>query len=284
MIKPEWLKVRPPTGTRFQVLHRALHDQGLNTVCQSANCPNVGECWSRGTATLMIMGSVCTRHCRFCAVEKGSVGEALDPSEPERIAMAVEKIGLKHVVLTSVSRDDLIDGGAGHFAECIMALKQLRENIIIEALIPDFSGDISCLEKIIDADPDIMGHNIETTREFQSLARDRRAGYSLSLEVLGNIKKICPSIRTKSSIMLGLGETEEMLMNTLHDLRNEGVDIITLGQYLRPTIHHLEVKEYLPPEKFAYYKKKAEDMGFLSVVSGPLVRSSYSSGINVGGL
>ena len=276
MIKPGWLTVRPPTGTTFQVLRRALHDQGLNTVCQSANCPNVGDCWSRGTATIMIMGSVCTRNCRFCAVEKGKVGEALDPSEPERIAIAIEKVGLKHVVLTSVDRDDLIDGGAGHFADCITALKQLRENIIIEALIPDFSGNTRCLEKIIDANPDIIGHNIETTREFQALARDRRAGYNLSLEVLGKIKNICPSIRTKSSIMLGLGETEEMVINTLHDLRNVGVDMITLGQYLRPTIHHLEVKEFLPPEKFADYKTKAMDLGFLSVVSGPLVRSSYN--------
>src|SRR5659263_300399 len=276
MIKPGWLIVRPPTGTKFQVLRRALHDQGLNTVCQSANCPNVGDCWSRGTATIMIMGSVCTRNCRFCAVKKGKVGEALDPSEPERIAIAIKKVGLKHVVLTSVDRDDLIDGGAGHFADCIKALKQLRENIIIEALIPDFSGNTQCLKKIIDANPDIIGHNIETTREFQALARDRRAGYNLSLEVLGKIKKICPSIRTKSSLMLGLGETEEMVINTLHDLRNVGVDMITLGQYLRPTIHHLEAKMYLPPDKFSEYKKKAMDLGFLSVVSGPLVRSSYN--------
>ena len=275
MIKPRWLTVRPPTGTKFHVLLRALHDNGLNTVCQSANCPNVGECWSSGRATIMIMGSVCTRNCRFCAVEKGKVGEDLDPSEPERIATAVKKIGLKHIVLTSVDRDDLVDGGAGHFADCIMALEQLSENIVIEALIPDFSGNTRCLEKIIDAGPDIIGHNIETTREFQALARDRRAGYDLSLEVLGNIKKICPSIRTKSSLMLGLGETEEMVMNTLHDLRNVGVDMITLGQYLRPTIHHMEVKAYLPPEKFSEYKKKAKDLGFLSVVSGPLVRSSY---------
>ncbi len=275
MIKPRWLTVRPPTGVKFQALQKALSDHGLNTVCQSANCPNVGECWSRGTATFMIMGSVCSRNCRFCAVKKGSIGEPLDASEPERIAAAVEKIGLKHVILTSVDRDDLIDGGAGHFAKCIRAIKGLNMNLSIEALIPDFQGDIRCLEKIVRVSPDIIAHNIETTEEFQTLVRDRRAGYSLSLEVLKNIKQMSSSIYTKSSLMLGLGETEEMIMRTMHDLKNAGVDIITLGQYLRPTKYQLEVKEYLHPEHFAYYKRKAKDMGFLLVVSGPLVRSSY---------
>jgi len=275
MIKPRWLKVRPPTGVKFQALQKALLDHGLNTVCQSADCPNVGECWSRGTATFMIMGSICTRNCRFCAVEKGREGEPLDPIEPESIAAAVNETELKHVVLTSVDRDDLKDGGAEHFADCIRALKCLESNISIEALIPDFQGDVLCLEKIIEAGPDIIGHNIETTEEFQALVRDRRAGYRLSLEVLELIKKKSSSILTKSSLMLGLGETEEMILKTIRDLRNARVDIITIGQYLRPTHHHLEVKEFLPPEKFRYYEKKAQDMGFLSVVSGPLVRSSY---------
>lgn len=276
MIKPRWLTVRPPSGQKFQALQKALHDHGLNTVCRSANCPNVGECWSRGTATFMIMGSVCSRNCRFCAVKKGSIGEPLDPSEPERIAAAIEKIELKHVILTSVDRDDLIDGGAGHFANCIRAIKGLNMNISIEALIPDFKGDIRCLEKIVRVSPDIIAHNIETTEEFQTLVRDRRAGYSLSLEVLTHIKQMSSSIYTKSSLMLGLGETEEMILRTMHDLKNAGVDIITLGQYLRPTKYQLEVKEYLHPENFAYYKKKAQELGFLLVVSGPLVRSSYN--------
>ena len=275
MIKPRWLKVRPPTGVKFQALQKALLDHGLNTVCQSADCPNVGECWSRGTATFMIMGSICTRNCRFCAVKKGRKGEPLNPLEPEKIAEAVKETELKHVVLTSVDRDDLKDGGAEHFADCIRALKCLESNISIEALIPDFQGDVLCLEKIIEAGPDIIGHNIETTEEFQALVRDRRAGYRLSLEVLELIKKKSSSILTKSSLMLGLGETEEMILKTIRDLRNARVDIITIGQYLRPTHHHLEVKEFLPPEKFRYYEKKAQDMGFLSVVSGPLVRSSY---------
>lgn len=275
MTKPLWLKVRPPTGMKFQRLQKALHDNGLNTVCQSANCPNVGDCWSRGTATFMIMGSICTRNCRFCAVKKGRVGELLDPLEPEMIAAAVKETELKHVVLTSVDRDDLKDGGARHFADCIKALKQPYMDISIEALIPDFRGDTMCLQKIIDSGPDIVAHNIETTEELQGKVRDRRAGYRVSIELLGFIKKKSPSIHTKSSLMLGFGETEDMILRTLSDLKNAGVDFITIGQYLRPTIHHLEVKEYLPPEMFEFYKNKAQEMGFLSVVSGPLVRSSY---------
>lgn len=275
MIKPLWLKVRPPTGIKFQRLKKKLNDSGLNTVCQSADCPNIGDCWTRGNATFMIMGSVCTRNCRFCAVKKGKEGEPLDPLEPEKIAIAVKETDLKHVVLTSVDRDDLIDGGAGHFVDCIRALKQPGMNISIEALIPDFQGDTMCLQKMIDTSPDIIAHNIETTEELQGKVRDRRAGYRLSLEVLEFIKKKSPSIYTKSSLMLGFGETEDMVLRTLSDLKNAGVDIITIGQYLRPTLHHLEVKEYLPPEVFEFYKKKAQEMGFLAVVSGPLVRSSY---------
>jgi lipoic acid synthetase len=276
MTKPLWLKVRHPTGMKFQKLQKALHDNGLNTVCRSANCPNIGDCWSRGTATFMILGSICTRNCRFCAVKKGREGEPLDPLEPERIAALVKETELNHVVLTSVDRDDLKDGGAGHFADCIRALKCLDRNITTEALIPDFQGDVLCLQKIIEACPDIIAHNIETTEEIQALVRDRRAGYRLSLDVLEHIKLKSSSIQTKSSLMLGLGETEDMILRTLCDLKNAGVDIITMGQYLRPTHQHLEVKEYLSPEKFQYYKKKAQDMGFLSVISGPLVRSSYN--------
>ncbi len=275
MTKPGWLKTRPPTGSRFYALKKVLEELNLNTVCAGAKCPNIGECWSRGTATFMIMGSICTRNCRFCAVKKGRLGEPLDPSEPERIAQAAKTIGLKYVVLTSVDRDDLADGGAWHFANCIASIKSLDNNIIVEALIPDFRGDSQCLSKIIDAHPDIIGHNIETAREFQATVRDRKAGYSLSLEVLKKAKQMSSSICTKTSLMLGFGETEEMLLKTMDDLRNAGVDILTLGQYLRPTMMHMEVKEYISPEKFAYYKNRAEEKGFLSVVSGPLVRSSF---------
>ncbi|MCX9011081.1 MAG: lipoyl synthase [Candidatus Methanoperedens sp.] len=275
MVKPGWLKIRPPAGAKFLALERTLHEHGLYTVCTGARCPNVGECWSRGTATFMIMGSTCTRNCRFCAVEKGKHGEPLDPSEPARIAQAVEEMGLKYVVLTSVDRDDLPDGGAKHFANCIGTVKSTGDGITVEALIPDFQGDIDCLRKVIAARPDVVGHNIETVEEFQAIARDRRAGYRLSLEVLRNIKLLSSSTRTKSSLMLGLGETEELVLKTMDDLKKAGVDIITLGQYLRPTARQLEVKEYIPPGKFAYYREMGEKMGFLSVVSGPLVRSSY---------
>ncbi len=275
MTKPGWLKTKPPSGAKFLALKKITEELKLNTVCTGARCPNMGECWSKGTATFMILGSVCTRNCRFCAVKKGNEGEPLDSSEPARVAQAVEKMGLKYVVLTSVDRDDLDDGGAGHFASCIKTIKSLDNSIMVEALIPDFHGDEACLQKITEVHPDVVGHNIETVEGLQALVRDRRAGYNLSLEVLRKAKQISSSIYTKSSIMLGLGETGKMVLKTMGDLRTAGVDIITLGQYLRPSVMQLEVKEYISPEKFDYYKKKAEELGFLSVQSGPLVRSSY---------
>lgn len=275
MAKPEWLKTKPPVGTKVQALNEALHEYNLNTICTGSRCPNLGDCWSRGAAAFTIMGNICTRNCRFCAVKKGKKGEPLDPSEPLRIAEAVRKLSLRYVALTSVDRDDIIDGGAGHFAECIKAIKNMDNHIIVESLIPDFHGDAECLLKIIRANPDVIGHNIEVVKEFQVLARDKRAGYGLSLEVLKKLKQMSYSAYIKSSLMLGLGETEEMVLSAMDDLRNAGVEILTLGQYLRPSKKHLEVKEYISPEKFAYYKKKAENMGFISVQSGPLVRSSY---------
>ncbi len=257
------------------MLRRELLLHNLNTVCEGARCPNVGECWSRGTATFMILGTVCTRNCMFCAVEKGKRGEPPDLSEPARIADAVKRTGLRYVVLTSVDRDDLPGGGAEHFADCVRAIKNLDNNITVETLIPDFLGDMGSLEKIVEAHPDVVGHNIETTEEFQAIARDRRAGYRISLGVLRHLKQLSSSIYTKSSLMLGFGETEEMVLKAMHDLRDAKVDIITLGQYLRPSPGQLEVREYLPPDKFEYYREKAIDMGFLCAVSGPLVRSSY---------
>jgi lipoic acid synthetase len=281
MTKPGWLKTRPPSGAKFLGLKKIIEELKLNTVCTGARCPNMGECWTRGTATFMILGSVCTRNCKFCAVKKGKIGEPPDPSEPARVAQAVEKMGLKYAVLTSVDRDDLADGGAGHFASCIKAIKSLGDNIMVEALIPDFQGDEECLQKIIEAHPDVIGHNIETVEELQAYVRDGKAGYKLSLEVLKKIKQISSSINTKSSLMLGLGETEDMVMKTMDDLRSAGVSILTLGQYLRPTRMQLEVKDYIPPEKFAYYKVRACEKGFISVISGPLIRSSYMSyGVN----
>jgi len=229
MIKPGWLKTRPPSGEKFLHLKKIIEDLKLNTVCTGARCPNMGECWSRGTATFMILGSVCTRNCRFCAVKKGKEGEPPDLSEPARVAQAVKNMGLKYAVLTSVDRDDLVDGGAGHFASCINAIKSPGDNIMVEALIPDFNCDEGSLQKITDAHPDVVGHNIETVEEFQAHLRDKRAGYDQSLEVLRKVKQMSYSILTKSSIMLGLGETEGMVLKTMDDLRNAGVDIITLA-------------------------------------------------------
>jgi lipoic acid synthetase len=275
MTKPGWLKTKPPSGAKFLALKKTIEELKLNTVCTGARCPNMGECWSRGTATFMILGSICTRNCRFCAVKKGNEGEPLDPKEPERIALAVEKMGLKYVVLTSVDRDDLPDGGAEHFTHCIEAIKSLDDSIIVEALIPDFQGNEVCLQKITDAHPDVVGHNIETVGEFQAHVRDRRADYTLSMEVLKKVKQLSSSIYTKSSLMLGFGETEEMIFKTMDDLKSAGVSMLTLGQYLRPTGRQLEVKEYIPPGKFEYYKQKGREKGFISVMSGPFVRSSY---------
>lgn len=278
--KPDWLKIRPPSGAKFKGLKKILEDLKLNTVCTGARCPNMGECWRNGTATFMLLGSICTRNCRFCAVNKGKEGEPVDISEPERIAQAVKKLGLKYVVLTSVDRDDLSDGGAKHFAHCIKAIKSLDENIIVEALIPDFQGDEMCLRKIMDANPEVVGHNIETVEELQAHVRDRRAGYILSLEVLKKVKQLSSSISTKSSLMLGLGETEDMILKTMDDLKSAGVSMLTLGQYLRPSTMQLEVKDYISPEKFAYYQKRAFEKGFISVMSGPFVRSSYLAGFS----
>lgn len=274
-MKPPWLKTRPPAGMKFWALDRVIQEYRLNTVCTGSRCPNAGECWSNGSAAFMILGSICTRNCRFCAVKKGRKGEPLDTSEPLRIAEAVKKLGLRYVALTSVDRDDLEDGGAGQFANCVKAIKNLNTNAIVELLIPDFQGNAESLRKVAEAGADIIGHNIEAVKEFQALARDRRAGYVLSLEVLRKLKQMS-SACIKSSFMLGFGETEEMVMAAMDDLRSAGVEMLALGQYLRPSTKHLEVKEYIPPERFAYYKKIAEEKGFLSVVSGPLVRSSYT--------
>ncbi len=268
-------KIRSSAGAKFQAFSNVLEDFGLNTVCTGSKCPNLWECWNRGVTAFMIMGSTCTRRCKFCAVKKGRKGEPLDPSEPLRVAEAAKNLGLRYVALTSVDRDDLEDGGAEHFANCIKAIRNKNNNVIIEVLIPDFQGDETHIRKIIEAMPDVAGHNIETVKEFQAVVRDRRAGYDLSLEVLRNLKRMSSSAYIKSSLMLGLGETEEMVLRTMDDLKNAGVEILTLGQYLRPSEKHLEVREYLSPEKFSYYRRKAEEKGFLLVVSGPLVRSSY---------
>jgi len=277
--KPDWIKIKLSFNDKFVKVRKTLKIKKLHTVCEEALCPNINECWGEGTATIMIMGDVCTRACRFCNVKTGNPGGYLDPEEPYRVAEAVKEWGLKYVVLTSVDRDDLPDGGAYHFAKTIGAIKSLDSSILVEPLIPDFQGNINSLKIVLDANPDVLAHNVETVERLSPVVRDKRADYSLSLKVLENSKKLRPDIYTKSSIMVGLGEKEEEVIKTLKDLRNVGVDIVTIGQYLRPSSHKkfLEVKEYVHPEKFEYYKKIALEMGFLYCASGPFVRSSYKA-------
>ena len=276
--KPEWLRVRPPAGENYAHLKSLLRSLDLHTVCEEAHCPNVGECWGGGTATIMLLGDVCTRGCRFCAVRSGNPHGLVDPDEPRKVAVAIADLSLTYVVLTSVDRDDLPDGGAAHFASTIREIKQRNPEILVEALIPDFQGDMEAVRCVVDAGPDVLDHNLETVRRLQTAARDRRAGYDQSLAVLRAAKAMRPGIYTKSSIMLGLGETEGEVLEALRDLRAVDVNILTLGQYLRPSAWHLPVQEFVSPDRFDAYREIAERMGFLYVASGPLVRSSYRAG------
>jgi len=278
--KPDWLKMRPPSGQRFTEIKQSLRERDLHTVCEEANCPNMGECWSGedgpGTATFMLMGDRCSRGCNFCDVETGGM-EPLDPDEPENVADAVAEIGLDYVVLTSVDRDDLPDQGAGHFAETIRAIKARDESILVECLIPDFQGNPDCVQQIVDADPDVLAHNIETVDRLQWPVRDRRAGYEQSLSVLAQADD--DGIYTKTSLMLGVGEYAHEIYQTLSDLREVGVDIVTLGQYLQPSRSHLEVSEYVHPGAFDTWQRVAEEeLDFAYCASGPMVRSSYRAG------
>jgi lipoic acid synthetase len=274
--KPEWLKSRQiPTEEERRVRHlmKNLH---LNTVCREARCPNRTECFNRGTATFLIMGDTCTRGCRFCNVNKG-IPLSLDPAEPGHVAEAVETLGLKYVVITSVTRDDLPDGGAGHFAEVIRAVRRTKKDVGIEVLIPDFKGDPSALERVMDAGPDVLNHNVETVPRLYSQVRPG-ALFERSLEVLERAKFYNPSVKTKSGLMVGLGETDEELYEVFTDLRKAGCDLLTVGQYLAPTKEHYPVAEYIPPERFEAYRAKALEMGFSDAACGPLVRSSYKAG------
>jgi lipoic acid synthetase len=272
---PGWIKVRPPRGENYQKIRLLLELYGLHTVCEEARCPNIGECWGGGTATFMLLGDTCTRGCRFCNVKSGNPRGWVDPFEPVKLARALKHLGLRYVVITMVARDDLPDGGASHVAEAIRAVKAENPGLIVEALISDFQGDPSALAKVVDARPHVISHNIETVERLTPLVRDRRAKYRQSLQVLANVKRMDPTIYTKSSIMLGLGETRGEVERALRDLRSVGVDIVTLGQYLRPSSWHLPVAEYIPPERFEEYRQMALAMGFLYVAAGPLVRTSY---------
>jgi len=276
--KPQWLTVNPPSGQNYQDLKQLFHSLNLHTVCEEAHCPNVNECWGGGTATLMLMGDVCSRACRFCMVTPGRPQGFLDRTEPENVAFALSQMGLTYVVLTSVDRDDLPDGGASHFARTIRLVKERNPGMLVEVLIPDFQGDLADLGQVVDARPDVIAHNIETTMSLTPGVRDPRANYWQSLSVLKNVKKLGGKVYTKSSIMVGLGEAEEEVTQAMVQLRQADVDFLTVGQYLRPTSRHLKVVEYVRPEQFERYRAIGERLGFRYVASGPLVRSSYRAG------
>lgn len=273
--KPEWLRIEKRKGQNLGYVKGLLDKLSLNTVCEAANCPNRAECFSKKTATFMILGSECSRNCRFCNVTHGKL-QQLDPKEPENVAKAAIDLGLKHVVITSVTRDDLEDGGAAHFAKTIREIRKRDKDMIIEVLIPDLQGDLDALKVVVDAEPDIINHNIETVPSLYSKVRPM-AIYKRSLEVLENVKKLNDKIYTKSGIMLGLGETEEEVIEVFKNLREHNCDFLTVGQYLPPSSKHVELKEYITPEQFDKYKDEALKLQFKFVASSPLVRSSYKA-------
>ena len=279
--KPDWLKVKAPSGENYARIKEMLGELKLATVCQEAKCPNMGECWSGGTATFMLMGEICTRGCRFCNVKTGNAKLGLppvDPFEPEKVAYSISQMKLKYVVITSVDRDDMPDQGSDHFARTVKTVKKLDPNLIVEILTPDFRGDENLILHLAASYPDVFAHNIETVERLTPSVRDPRAKYRQSMDLLALVKKFDPKIYTKSSIMLGLGEKDEEILQTLQDLREVGCDVVTFGQYLQPTTKHLKVQEFVTPEKFNHWQKISEDIGFLYVASGPLVRSSYRAG------
>jgi len=278
MDKPPWLKIRynPASGKVKELLAKYR----LNTVCQSAHCPNCQECWASGTATFMVLGEECTRNCRFCAIKTNPKPKKPDSTEPERLAKAVSELGLRYVVLTSVDRDDLPDFGASHFAKCIRAIKESNQKITVEALVPDFNCDKKAIQKIIDSGVDVLGHNIETVERLTPEVRDARAGYRKSLDALRLFKAQSartqnPKLKTKSSLMLGLGETKDEITKAMKDLREAKVDILTIGQYLQPSKKQLPVERYVHPDEFKEHERIGHTTGFRSVISGPFVRSSY---------
>ncbi len=275
--KPSWLRVGVPGGERYLNVKETLRRLQLHTVCQEASCPNVGECWGGGTATVMLMGDVCTRGCRFCNVQTGAHPPALDPDEPRHLAEAVAGLGLDYIVVTSVDRDDLPDGGAAHFADAIRRLKAIPK-LLVEALTPDFRGDVEAVRTVGRAGPDVFGNNVETVRRLTPVVRDARAGYDQTLGVLARMRAEFPGVVTKSSIMVGLGETDAEIEETMRDLRGAGVEILTVGQYLRPSAWHLPVVEWVAPARFDAMRQRGLALGFRYVASGPLVRSSYRAG------
>lgn len=273
--KPAWLRAPMPAGGGFNAVRDTVHEHRLATVCEEAKCPNIGECWNAGTATIMLMGAVCTRACRFCSVDTGNPRGWLDPEEPANSARTVQLMKLKYIVLTSVNRDDLDDGGATHFAACIREIKKLNPGTAVEALTPDFQGQLHDVETVVDSGLEVFAQNVETVKRLTHPVRDPRAGYEQSLAVLKHAKQHRSDVLTKSSLMLGLGETDDEIAQAMDDLRSADVDILTLGQYLRPTMNHLPIERWVTPEEFDQYREWALSKGFLECVSGPLVRSSY---------
>ena len=273
--KPPWLRIKLPSGARYEAVHEIVRSHKLNTVCAESKCPNIAECWGRGTATLMLMGSVCARACRFCSVSTGNPQGWLDPMEPLQVADAVALMGLKYVVLTSVDRDDLPDGGAAHYAACVRAIHQRSPQTAVEALTPDFAGNHDAVARVLDAGLTTYAQNLETVERLTHPVRDPRAGYAQTLDVLAFAKRHAPQTLTKTSLMLGLGETDAEIERTLDDIRGANVDVVTLGQYMRPSPHHLAVQRFVTPDEFREYRKLALGKGFVEAVAGPLVRSSY---------
>jgi lipoic acid synthetase len=276
--KPAWLRAPMPAGRGFDTVKQVVREHRLATVCEEAKCPNIGECWNAGTATIMLMGEVCTRACRFCAVDTGNPRGWLDRDEPANAARTVQLMKLRYVVLTSVNRDDLPDGGAAHFAACVREIKRLNPGTAVEALTPDFQGVLADVETVVDSGLDVFAQNVETVRRLTHPVRDPRASYEQTLAVLAHAKRHRRGrgdVLVKTSLMLGLGETDDEIVETLRDLRAVGVDLLTLGQYLRPTVNHLPVERFVTPEEFERYREVALGLGFVECVAGPLVRSSY---------
>ena len=273
--KPDWLKVKIPSGDEYKSIYRILQKNNLSTVCQEARCPNISECWKQKSATVMILGKVCTRSCRFCAVQTGNPKGLVDPDEPKHVAGVIRSLGLKYVVITSVDRDDLVDSGSQHYADTIKAIYEMNPQVKVEALIPDFSDSTECLKRIVDAKPFVVGHNVETVRRLTPYIRDRRCGYDMSLNVLRKCKEFNRRMITKSGFMVGLGEDEHEIETTLHDLKDAHVEIVTIGQYLQPTVRHLPVQRYYTPEEFKRLQEVGQEVGINHIISGPLVRSSY---------
>ena len=273
--KPKWLRIKSQNSSKFRELKEIVSHKKLHTVCEEAMCPNIQECWSHGTATFMLLGSVCTRACKFCAVDTGNPKGQIDAKEPQKVANSIAQMNLKYAVLTSVNRDDLEDGGAMHFAQTVVSTKKEAPGVIIEALVPDFLGKRESIETLLDSNVEVFAQNLETVKRLTHQVRDHRAGYEQTLEVLAYAKKYSPKTISKTSLMLGLGESEDELLESFNDIRSAGVDVLTLGQYMRPTINHLPVEKWYSPEEFLYMKNLALDIGFKEVASGPLVRSSY---------